>query len=237
MSIETVNLPIRSREMPPPGHVDVWLTEVSDMPLEAGPRGESRRERILRRRVQQQFFLRLLLGGYLGCPGRSVELVRSDRGKPMLAGKHAESPLRFNVSHSGEWLAVVVSDGVDVGIDIEAERRLPRAALLAQRFLSPKEADWIAGLDEPFRSGQFLQQWTARESLVKARGCGLAGCLGEIVLDWRPPAIRRLPADWACARDMTLKPLSMPDGLVGHLAAAKGPVEPTIRRIVPSSEC
>lgn len=237
MSIETVHLPLRHRDMPPSGQVDVWLTQVSDMPLEAGPRGESRRERILRRRVQQQFFLRLLLGAYLGCPGRSVELVRSDRGKPMLTGAHAESPLRFNVSHSGEWLAVAVADGVAVGIDLESERRLPRATLLAQRFLSPEEAEWIVGLDEPFRSREFLRQWTARESLVKACGCGLAGCLGEMALDWQPPAINRLPADWERASDMTLNALPMPDGLVGHLAAEKGPLEPAIRRIVPAAEC
>lgn len=231
MAIESVRLPIRSRALPARGEADVWLTRLTEMPLDAGPRGESRRERVMRQRVQQQFFLRLLLAAYLGCPGKSVKLVRSDRGKPILAGEHAESPLRFNASHSGDWLAVAVTCDIAVGIDIETERRLPRAKLLARRFLSPEEADWIVALDEPFRSRQFLRQWTARESLVKARGCGLAGCLGEMALDWQPPAIRSLPADWDGAGDMVLKSLPLPDGLVGHLAAGQGPVEPVIRRI------
>jgi 4'-phosphopantetheinyl transferase len=116
---------------------------------------------------------------------------------------------------------------------VEAERRLPRAALMARRFLSPPEAEWIAGLDEPFRSRQFLQQWTARESLVKARGCGLAGCLGEIVLDWRPPAIRSLPTAWEGAEDIVLSGLPLPDGLVGHLAADGRALAPKVRRITP----
>lgn len=231
MATETVRLPIRSRPLPEPGQVDVWLTRLTEMPLDAGPQGEGRRERIMRQRVQQQFFQRLLLAAYLGCPGKSVKLARSDRGKPMLAGEHADSPLRFNASHSGDWFAVAVARGVAVGIDIETERRLPRARLLARRFLSPEEADWIGGLDEPFRSRQFLKQWTARESLVKARGCGLAGCLGEMTLDWQPPAIRSLPAAWNGAGDMALIQLSMPGGLVGHLSAERGPVEPVIRRI------
>ncbi|RFF28751.1 MULTISPECIES: 4'-phosphopantetheinyl transferase superfamily protein [unclassified Wenzhouxiangella] len=231
MSIETVQLPIRSRSMPDPGTVDVWLTRLTEMPLDTGPRGDTRRERIMRQRVQQQFFLRLLLAAYLGCPGKSVQLVRSDRGKPMLAGEHADSRLRFNASHSGEWLAVAIADGVAVGIDIETERLLPKSSLLARRFLSPEEGEWISGLDEPFRSRQFLKQWTARESLVKARGCGLAGCLGEMVLDWQPPAIHRLPADWDNAGDMVLRSLSLPDGLVSHLSATRGPAEPVIRRI------
>ncbi|HSH26373.1 MAG TPA: 4'-phosphopantetheinyl transferase superfamily protein [Wenzhouxiangella sp.] len=231
MSIETVRLPIRPRSLPAAGAVDVWLTRLSDMPLDVGPRGSSRRERIMRQRIQQQFFLRLLLAAYLGCPGKSVQLVRSDRGKPMLAGEHAESTLQFNISHSGDWLAVAVADNVAVGVDLEAERRLPRVMLLAQRFLSAEEADWIIGLDEPFRSREFLRQWTARESLVKARGCGLAGCLGEMALDWQPPAIRRLPAAWSGADAMALAPLSLPDGLVGHLAADEGPLSPVVRCI------
>lgn len=235
MSIETVQLPIRSRWLPATGEVDVWLTRLTEMPLDAGPRGESRRERVMRQRVQQQFFLRLLLAAYLGCPGKSLQLARSDRGKPMLSGEHAESPLRFNVSHSGDWLAVAVADGVEVGIDIETERRLPRAPLLARRFLSAREAEWIIGLDEPFRSRQFLRQWTARESLVKAQGCGLAGCLREMELDWQPPAIRSLPAAWAAASEMTMIPLSLPDGLIGHLSARRGPVHPVIRRMTAAS--
>lgn len=231
MSLETVHMPIRPQAMPAKGRADVWVTQVTGMPLEAGPRGESRRERVMRRRIQQQFFLRLLLAAYLGCPGKSVQMVRSDRGKPMLSGEHAESSLTFNASHSGEWLAVAVANNVSVGIDIETERSLPRAKLLANRFLSPAEAEWITGLDEPFRSRQFLRQWTARESLVKARGCGLAGSLGQIVLDWQPPAINRLPDDWEGAGEMALSSVSMPEGLVGHLSSAGEALEPATRLI------
>jgi len=231
MTIETVRLLIRPRSLPEPGKADVWLARLTEMPLDAGPRGQNRRERVMRQRVQQQFFQRLLLAAYLGCPGKSIKLARSDRGKPMLAGEHAESPLRFNASHSGDWLAVAVADGLSVGIDIETERRLPRAQLLARRFLSVDESEWLVELDEPFRSRQFLKQWTARESLVKARGCGLAGALGEMALDWQPPAIRRLPSDWDGAEAMALTSLSLPDRLVGHLASLNGPLEPVVRRI------
>lgn len=231
MNIETVKLPIRSRPMPGDGEVDIWLTRLSEIPLDMGPRGSSRRDHVLRQRIQQRFFLRLLLAAYLGRPGKSIKLVRSDRGKPMLGGDLTNSNLQFNVSHSGDWLVLAVADTVPIGVDMEAERRLPRASLLSRRFLSQPEADWINGLDEPFRSQQFLKQWTAREALVKARGCGLAGCLGEMMLEWQPPRVRQLPADWDGAGRMALASLSMPDGLIGHIAAGQGPLSPRLRRI------
>jgi 4'-phosphopantetheinyl transferase len=187
---------------------------------------------VLRDRIQQQFFLRLLLAAYLGCPGKSIELERSERGKPRLAGEHAGCGLDFNVSHSGPWLAVAIGSGAAVGIDIERERRLERAPLLARRFLSAREADRIEQLDEPFRSKEFLEQWTARESLVKARGCGLAGCLGEIELDSRPPSVRQLPSDWQDADRMSLCALALPDALVGHFASLSPGVKPVVRQLV-----
>lgn len=234
MNVETVHLPIRERALPSTGEVDVWLADLAALPFDPGPpETTGRRERVVRQRVQQQFFLRLLLGAYLGCPGKAVRLTRSDRGKPALTGEHADSTLQFNLSHSGRHLAVAVARDAAVGIDIESERRLSRARLLASRFLSAAEADWLAGLDEPFRSQQFLQQWTAREALVKARGCGLAGSLRGMELSWRPPGIRRLPDGWSNAREMALSVLSPPAGLVGHIASVRGPIVPVLRCIEP----
>lgn len=231
MSIETVSLPVRERSMPSGGVVDVWIADLGELPLDTGPAGGTRKERVLRDRIQQQFFLRLLLAAYLGCPGKSIALERSERGKPRLAGEHAESALEFNLSHTGSWLALAVSNKVPVGIDIERERRLERASLLSRRFLSAPEAAEIEHLDEPFRSRQFLEQWTARESLVKARGCGLASSLGEIELSCRPPGLKQLPQDWADADDMSLATLSLPQGLVGHLATKRVGSEPVVRRL------
>lgn len=171
-----------------------------------------------RQRIRQQFILRLLLGAYLDCPGKAIRLIREARGKPRLGGDHAELGVEFNVSHSGPWLTVAIGREVPLGIDIETGRVLPRARLLAKRFLSPPESAWLNGLDEPFRSRQFLCQWTAREALVKAMGCGLAGQLGKIELDWQPPKPRRLPEDWPAPAQWHLETLRLVDGLYGHLA-------------------
>lgn len=232
---EVVGLPVKHRALPQDGRAEVWLTDLSRLPLDAGPSGLSRKERILKRRIQQKFLLRLLLGAYLQCPGKSVRLVRDDRGKPALSGEHANSGLSFNVSHAGAWLAVAVGRDAALGVDIESERRLPRAVSMARRFFSADEADWLQRQDEPFLSRHFLQQWTGREALVKARGSGLAGALGRIELGWQPATIRRLPEEWPEPARWSLLPLDLPDGLVGHVAAEQSTLATSIVRLDPTT--
>jgi len=216
--VKRIALPLKARSLPGPGHAEVWLTDLTALPIDFSEPRHTRRQALARRRLRQQFILRLLLGAYLGCPGKDVELVRTARGKPVLAGRWANSPLAFSVSNADEWLAVAVARGAAVGVDIEIQRPLPRAVRLARRFLSAPEAEWLNTLDEPLRSRQFLRQWTAREALVKAQGSALAVSLGALELDWQPARIRRLPRDWPGTGRWTLSPLLLPARLIGSLA-------------------
>ncbi|AKS42718.1 4'-phosphopantetheinyl transferase family protein [Wenzhouxiangella marina] len=218
---QSVPLPLRRRALPRAGQVHLWLTDLDELPLEAGPSGLTRKERVLKRRIQQRFVLRLLLGSYLGLPGKDVQVIQSDRNdKPRLGGVHEDSGLSFNVSHSDRWLAIGLVRDQEVGVDIEAEREMRRAGDLARRYFSGPDCERIDQLDEPERSSCFLNQWTAREALVKAVGCGLAGSLGKIELDCEPTEIRQLPEDWPQAWQL-LKP-DWPAGLLGHLAIPTG---------------
>ncbi len=214
-----IGLPLRRRALPARAEADLWLTDLAELPLDAGPNGLNRRERLLKLRIQQQFMLRLLLGSYLGRPGKDVAIRRNAHGKPALAPALALSGLSFNLSHSGSWLAIAVARGVPLGVDIEVERALPRAADLARRYYQPDEAAWLAGLDEPERSLAFLRQWTGREALAKATGAGLARALGGLRLGWSPCAIRALPDGWPEPAQWSLLAPDWPAGLVGHVAA------------------
>lgn len=221
MGWQAVVLPLGRRSLPPAGHVDLWLTDLDELPLEAGPGGLTRRERTLRRRIQQQFVLRLLLGSYLGRPGKDVGIVRHQRGKPALVPQLAVSGLRFNLSHSGGWLAIAVARGLELGVDIECERKLKRPADLARRYFATDEADWLCGLEPERQTAAFLAQWTAREALVKAAGTGLAGALADIALAWEPARIQALPENWPPAADWSLLSPPMPAGLIASLAAPR----------------
>lgn len=218
-----VPLPLKRRALPRHGHLELWLTDLAELPLDAGPTGLTRRERVLKQRIQQQFILRLLLGSYLGIPGKDLKIIQADGGKPGLAGEQAIGGLKFNLSHSGSWLAIVIARGLEVGVDLECPRTLRRPVDLARRYFTASEADSLSKLEEPDRSREFLAQWTAREALVKAQGCGLAGALGHIELDCQPAEIKTLPEGWP--EDWQLVAPDWPDDLIGHVAAPSTQVE------------
>ena len=92
------------------------------------------------------------------CP----EILKDEMGKPYLEG----NPLHFNVSHSGEYLAIAISK-YPVGIDIQ-EPKLIKDGMF-RKVVQPEE-DCLIGED---RQKDFLRLWTLKESFVKAEGKGL----------------------------------------------------------------
>lgn len=200
-----LRLPIRPRALPGPGEVDCWLLDLSGLALPATSGVTQTGQPPQALRLHRQFLLRLILGAYLGLPGKDIVLVRSPAGKPGLAPALAASGLHFNLSHSGSWLAVAVGQGGMLGVDIERERRFGRALDLARRYFSRAEAEHLAGLEEPARSRAFLKLWTVREACIKAVGTSLARSLQELVLAPDGGALLGLPADWPEPRHWSIR--------------------------------
>lgn len=92
------------------------------------------------------------------CP----EILRDEMGKPYLKDCH----LHFNVSHSGEYLAIAVSKS-PVGIDIQKRKDIKEG--MYRKVVQPQEAVLI----EQDKENDFLRLWTLKESFVKAEGKGL----------------------------------------------------------------
>lgn len=75
----------------------------------------------------------------------------------------------FNLSHSGEWTCLALSDG-EVGIDIQQER--PVDMRLATRFFTAEEQAALQGAGERAEE-LFYRLWTVKEAYLKALGTGL----------------------------------------------------------------
>jgi len=175
--------------------------------------------RLRHARMQQRFLLRLLLGRYIGCPGRDLRLVRNASGKlglDMPNGNRLRQ-LAFNLSHAGGWMAIAVGRGLELGIDLEPGARSLRWRALAQRWFPPAEADAVEAADSPAR--EFLRRWTAREAMIKAIGEGLAVSLSALELDpFEPDRPTRVPAHWPEPRQWSLRRPEAPDGVEVCLA-------------------
>ena len=90
------------------------------------------------------------------------EILRDDLGKPYLK----EGTLQFNLSHSGEYLAIAISES-PVGIDIQGPKTIREGTF--KKVVQPQEAVLIGSE----RERDFLRLWTLKESFVKAEGKGL----------------------------------------------------------------
>ena len=152
------------------------------------------RERALRFRfplhrgrfVLARSILRRILNFYLGTDPGEIHLSVNRYGKPRLDPKQHRSELRFNLSHSHGLALYIVSEGREVGIDVEYPDRSRTPEKIARRFFSPAEADIIESLPEKLRRSAFFSCWTRKEAFVKAMGAGLSVPLGDFTVTVRP---------------------------------------------------
>ncbi|WP_143660004.1 4'-phosphopantetheinyl transferase superfamily protein [Streptomyces sp. WZ.A104] len=139
--------------------------------------------------------------GMLDVPLSEIWLEHEEGGRPLLCG--AGKPVQVSVTHGRGSLAVALTGGPSVGVDVEVVRPL-RAEAMARAWLDPVETAWVTGLAEEERSTAFLWLWTQKESVGKALGRGLrrGGMSRRVPLPeaWPPggglpPVLRPLPAD------------------------------------------
>ncbi len=113
--------------------------------------------------------LRTLLGRYLTIDPKKIQFKLDHQKKPNLKSIDDEN-LHFNVSHSGDWILIAVSEN-PVGIDLEKIN----ASFIYQNLL-----DFSFNADEQndiqtsnFSHYNFYRLWTRKEALLKATGKGL----------------------------------------------------------------
>jgi 4'-phosphopantetheinyl transferase len=135
----------------------------------------------------RRFFLRLLLGSYLGLPGKSVHINRSERGKPVLDAAHHDQQLHFSMAKSGDRLLIGISSAHHLGVDLEpAARRAKNCLGLARRYFSETEANSLEAMAPQEREEAFLRTWACKEAVVKASGEGIANQLCRFTVQTRP---------------------------------------------------
>jgi 4'-phosphopantetheinyl transferase len=125
-----------------------------------------------RKFLWSRLLLRYLLAGYLKKDMRDLKFDFQEHGKPFLP----DSELRFNLSHTTDLIACSFSLR-EVGIDVERVEPKRPWALIAKRFFTSDEVDYLFSCSDDLREGIFYQIFTMKEAYVKAAGRGV-GFLG-----------------------------------------------------------
>ncbi len=115
--------------------------------------------------------LRQCLSRYAPRPSAHWRFTKNPNGKPAVAA--TPRPLAFNLSHSDEWVAIAVTAGAAVGVDIEYCDPRRDVLRLARRYFRPGEVAALEQRDTATRRDLFYDLWTLKEARIKARGGAL----------------------------------------------------------------
>jgi 4'-phosphopantetheinyl transferase len=112
--------------------------------------------------------LRVMLSKKLNTDPSGIRILYKDNGKPRLE----DDSLYFSISHTHDAFAFAISDGFEIGVDLEKNDRNIDFLSITRKFFSTAERAYI--LDSPSDSrNRFFLLWTRKEALLKALGTGI----------------------------------------------------------------
>lgn len=119
--------------------------------------------------------VRTVLSRYADVAPADWTFSTNDYGRPRIAEAHgAARRLTFNVSHTRGLIALGVTRGRALGIDVEHTTLRDVSSGIADRFFAPREVDELSKVPPERRQDRFFEYWTFKESYIKARGMGLS---------------------------------------------------------------
>jgi 4'-phosphopantetheinyl transferase len=202
-------LPLRALEKPRGGDVHLWHLDFGLLsnPLNSSTSADDPDLSVIQQRATRHFYLRLLLGAYLGLPGKDVHITRRNKGRPELESRLSNGELNFSVARSGNCYLIGINSGAAIGVDLElAARRPGKPMALARRYFSEREIAALSVFDEGTLQRAFMHTWACKEALVKASGMGIANQLCRFSVDVNPdnpPAVLDMhdddPTAWKLA--------------------------------------
>jgi 4'-phosphopantetheinyl transferase len=146
------------------------------------------------RSVLGEALTRVTLSKSTGLNPEELSFPRNKYGKPSLT---PYPNVQFNVSHSGDWIALISGGNVDLGVDVE--KIAPIDMKIAERFFSLTESKFLAAEPAEMQLETFYRLWTLKESYIKTVGMGLSMPLDSFSMirnadgDWHSPEAASYP--------------------------------------------
>lgn len=109
------------------------------------------------------------------------QIEKQQNGRPFIP----HTDIDFNISHSGDWVAVILADKVTtqncVAIDIEHPLKQRNYTKLLTHFAPKMELEWFHTQQK--QELAFYQSWCMREAVLKAQGVGIVA-LSKVTIDF-----------------------------------------------------
>jgi 4'-phosphopantetheinyl transferase len=119
---------------------------------------------------------RIALSHHSGIAPDALRFRFNAYGKPAI---DPDCGLRFNLSNSLSLVVCLISEGAEVGVDVESHARAASIAEVGPRMFSPEELAQLESLPEDKKPERAIRLWTLKEAYIKARGMGMALPLNE----------------------------------------------------------
>lgn len=120
--------------------------------------------------VAGRSLLRAVLAHVTGAAPDAIALTLSKHDKPALADR---TDLFFNMTHADEHVALALTRGAEIGLDIEPTAPPEREAV-AEVVMTHEELTAFRAFPEAERDKAFLSLWTRKEAILKAAGSGFS---------------------------------------------------------------
>ena len=119
-----------------------------------------------------------VLAHSVGCRPEDVRLDTGPHGKPRLAAGVSPRDLRFNLSHAGHDVIIAVTEGREVGIDVQPDEPDHHGL---EHFFTRSEQAVLAELPAgPSRRRVVAQLWAGKEAILKATGRGVSRAIRDL---------------------------------------------------------
>ncbi len=115
--------------------------------------------------------MRSLLGHHLNLHPGAITILNSETGKPY---QSHDPSLKFNLTHTSDLFALVISREGEVGVDMESYRQRRQLSWLIESICTADEQQQLASVPTERQLPFFYKFWMLKEATLKADGRGLA---------------------------------------------------------------
>ncbi|MCU7940340.1 MAG: 4'-phosphopantetheinyl transferase superfamily protein [gamma proteobacterium symbiont of Bathyaustriella thionipta] len=169
-------------------------------------------------------FTRTVLSHYLKTEPALINYRKGKQGKPYLVNINRSdvSHLQFNLSHTEDIAILVITQGAEIGVDIECNERKTDWQWIVQRFFTESEQKCLFALPEDQQKAAFFELWTRKEAYMKVLGTGLSLAPTEFSLTVppeKPALIKHHSTTYPALEQVEFKTLKMPESFNHYCAS------------------